>query len=50
VLNEEKAMLFQGKAFSLLRIDLKKGLQIITLHIVEIDQMNYEFINFKWVK
>jgi hypothetical protein len=32
------------------RIDLKKGLQTITLHTVEIGQMNYDFINFKWVK
>jgi hypothetical protein len=32
------------------RIDLKKGLQTITLHTVEIGQMNYDFINFKLVK
>jgi hypothetical protein len=32
------------------RIDLKKGLQTITLHTVEIGQMNYDYINFKWVK
>ncbi|MCX6255350.1 MAG: carbohydrate-binding protein [Bacteroidia bacterium] len=32
------------------RIDLKKGLQTITLHTVEIGQMNYDFINFKWLK
>ena len=31
-------------------IDLKKGLQTITLHTVEIGQMNYDFINFKLVK
>lgn len=29
------------------RIDLKKGLQTITIHTVEIGQMNYDFINFK---
>jgi hypothetical protein len=32
------------------RIDLKKGLQTITLHTVEIGQMNYDFITFKLVK
>ena len=32
------------------RIDLKKGLQTITLHTVETGQMNYDFINFKLVK
>ena len=32
------------------RIDLKKGMQTITLHTVEIGQMNYDYINFKWVK
>jgi len=31
-------------------IDLKKGLQTITLHTVEIGQMNYDFINFMLVK
>ena len=31
------------------RIDLKKGLQTITLHTVEIGQMNYDYINFKQV-
>jgi hypothetical protein len=30
-------------------VDLKKGLQTITLHTVEIGQMNYDFINFKLV-
>lgn len=30
-------------------IDLKKGLQTITLHTVEIGQMNYDYINFKFV-
>jgi hypothetical protein len=29
------------------RIDLKKGLQIITFHTVEIGQMNYDYLNFK---
>jgi hypothetical protein len=32
------------------RIDLKKGLQTITLYTVEIGQMNYDFITFKLVK
>ena len=32
------------------RIELKKGLQMITLRTVEIGQMNYDYINFKWVK
>jgi hypothetical protein len=32
------------------RIPLKKGLQTITLHTVEIGQMNYDFIDFKLVK
>jgi hypothetical protein len=31
-------------------IDLKEGLQTITLHIIEIGQMNFDYINFKWVK
>ena len=31
------------------RIDLKKGLQTITLHTVEIGQMNYDYIDFKLV-
>lgn len=31
------------------RINLKKGLQTITLHSVEIGQMNYDFINFELV-
>lgn len=30
-------------------IDLKKGLQTITVHTVDIGQMNYDFINFKLV-
>lgn len=32
------------------RIDLKKGLQTITIHTVEIGQMNYDYINFELVK
>jgi hypothetical protein len=32
------------------RIDLKKGVQILTLHTVEVGQMNYDYINFKLVK
>jgi hypothetical protein len=32
------------------RLDLKKGLQIITLYTVEIGQMNYDFIDFELVK
>ena len=32
------------------RMDLKKGLQTITLHTVETGQMNYDYINFKLVK
>jgi hypothetical protein len=31
-------------------IDLKKGLQTITLYTVETGQMNYDYINFKRVK
>jgi len=31
-------------------IDLKKGVQTLTLHTVEIGQMNYDFISFKLVK
>lgn len=31
------------------RIDLKKGLQTITIHTVEIGQMNYDYINFQKV-
>jgi hypothetical protein len=29
------------------RIDLKKGLQTITIHTLEIGQMNYDYIDFK---
>jgi hypothetical protein len=32
------------------RIDLKKGLQLITVHTVDIGQMNYDFINFKYIE
>jgi hypothetical protein len=32
---------------SLVRIKLKKGLQTITIHTVDIGQMNYDYINFK---
>ena len=35
---------------SIAQLDLKKGLQTITLHTVEIGQMNYDFITFKLVK
>ncbi len=31
------------------RIKMRKGLQTITLHTVEIGQMNYDYINFKLV-
>jgi hypothetical protein len=31
-------------------LDLKKGLQTITLHTVEIGQMNYDFVNFKLLR
>jgi hypothetical protein len=31
------------------RIVLKKGLQTITIHTVEIGQMNYDYINFQKV-
>jgi hypothetical protein len=34
---------------SLARIDLEKGLQTITIHTVEIGQMNYDYINFKLI-
>jgi hypothetical protein len=34
----------------LARIDLKKGVQTITIHTVEIGQMNYDFVNFELVK
>jgi len=32
------------------RIGLKEGLQTITLHTVETGEMNYDYINFKWIK
>ena len=34
----------------LARIELKKGLQTITVHTVEIGQMNYDYINFEFKK
>ena len=34
----------------LAQIDLKKGIQTITIHTVEIGQMNYDYINFTWLK
>lgn len=34
----------------LARIDLKKGVQIITLKTIEIGQMNYDYINFELIK
>lgn len=35
---------------SIAQIELHSGIQILTLHTVEIGQMNYDFINFKWIK
>jgi hypothetical protein len=35
---------------NLARLDLKKGLHTITIHTVEIGQMNYDYINFELVK
>ena len=35
---------------SIASIELKSGVQTITLHTVEIGQMNYDFISFKWIK
>jgi hypothetical protein len=35
---------------SISRIELKEGLQTLTLHTVEIGWMNYDCINFKWIK
>jgi hypothetical protein len=32
---------------SIAQIVLKKGLQTITIHTVEVGQMNYDYINFK---
>ncbi len=32
------------------RINLKKGIQTITLHTIEIGEMNYDYINFKLIK
>ena len=31
-------------------VDLKKGLQTITLHTVDVGDMNYDYVNFKLVK
>lgn len=35
---------------SISSIDLNEGLQTITIHTVEIGQMNYDFVNFTWLK
>jgi hypothetical protein len=35
---------------SIAGVELKSGIQTITLHTVEPGQMNYDYINFKWVK
>ncbi len=35
---------------NLARLDLKKGLQTITINTVEIGQMNYDYVNFELVK
>ena len=35
---------------SISQIDLKEGLQTLTIHTVEIGQMNYDYIDFKWIK
>ena len=32
------------------RIELKKGLQTITIHTVDVGDMNYDYLNFKWIK
>jgi len=32
------------------QLELKEGLQILTLHTVETGQMNYDYLNFKWIK
>jgi hypothetical protein len=32
------------------KVNLKKGLQTITLHTVETGEMNYDYINFELVK
>ena len=34
----------------LTQLDLKKGKHTITVHTMEIGQMNYDYINFKWIK
>jgi hypothetical protein len=35
---------------SLSTIELKEGLQTLTIHTVEIGQMNYDYIKFEWIK
>jgi len=35
---------------SIARVELKKGIQTITIHTLEVGQMNYDFINTKLVK
>jgi len=35
---------------SISRLDLKEGFQTLTLNTIEIGWMNYDFINFKWIK
>jgi hypothetical protein len=35
---------------SLAKINLRKGLQTITIHTSDIGQMNYDYINFKLVE
>lgn len=32
------------------KIQLSEGVQTFTIHTIEIGQMNYDFINFKWIK
>lgn len=34
----------------LAQLELKEGLQTITIHTVDIGQMNYDYLNFKWIK
>jgi hypothetical protein len=35
---------------NLAKIDLKQGMQVLTLHTLEIGEMNYDFIDFKLIK
>ena len=35
---------------SIATVDLKEGLQTITLHTVATGQMNYDYLNFQWTK